>query len=81
MQPYNLRALLYLNFDKLLLAFLFLVTGIVVVTLVRGNAPQDLVIRFEDAFSAVLGALIALVTGKSGDRGDYGAVIEPPNTK
>jgi hypothetical protein len=26
---------------------------------VRGNAPQDLVIRFEDAFSAVLGALIA----------------------
>ena len=75
MHGYRLRDLLYANFDKCLLAFLYLLTGLTVMCLIKWGGPQELVIRIEDAFSALLGALIALVTNNHDAPGKYGVVL------
>ena len=64
MQDFTWRGLFAANFDKVLLMLLFMVAYAGIIMLAHWNLPQEIIIRFEDAFSAILGALIALVTTK-----------------
>ncbi len=74
MQDFTWRGLLASNFDKVMLAALFVAAGATIVLLAHWNVSQEIVIRIEDAFSGILGALIALVTNNHND-GAHGAVI------
>ncbi|MBZ5497692.1 MAG: hypothetical protein LAP85_14920 [Acidobacteriia bacterium] len=75
MQDFTWRGLLRSNFDKVMLAALFVAAGATIVILAHWNVSQEIVIRIEDAFSGILGALIALVTNNHND-GAHGPVIK-----
>lgn len=71
------------NFDKLLLAFLLIVTGGTTITLLHWGFTLDNSSWIMNAFSGILGALLTLITGgrmaaRKGD--DNGTTTVPPIT-
>jgi hypothetical protein len=73
MSDYALKNLIRSHFDKLIILSLIWFTGTAMIVLAHWQIAPEITMSIKDSYAGLIGALIALVTGKHAD--SSGAVI------